>query len=242
MELRRVKRKLKELLRLIGIEVELYSSSFQKQLISLLETLNIDLILDIGANEGLYGEDLRKNGFKGRIVSFEPIHDVFKILEKKSRNDPSWDVYNYALGNKTGKESINISNNSVSSSLLDITPKHIESNKDSEQKLIEEISVFRLEDIFDQLSLKAEQNIFIKIDTQGYEKEVLIGAGNKLHDIKGIQIELSFVELYTGQALFNELHEMLQNQEFLLYNIERGFANKQTGQLLQCDGVYVKDV
>ena len=92
------------------------------RLIDHLERQRIDLVLDVGANEGQYASRLRKNGFSGRIISFEPLSTAFEVLQRACDHDNSWSCHGYAIGEKRGKATINISANSMSSSLLPVCP------------------------------------------------------------------------------------------------------------------------
>jgi len=81
--------------------------------------------------------------------------------------------------------------------------------------------------------------VMMKIDTQGYEKNVIDGALTSLNRIKIIQLEMSIVPLYENETLFVEMIQYLDNNGFILYSLENGFSNPTTGQLLQVDGIFV---
>src|SRR5258705_13539682 len=81
----------------------------------------VDLIIDVGANTGLYGKESRQCGYKDEIVSFEPLANAFKTLNKNIKNDPRWKAYNFALGSENSTQFINVSANSHSSSILEIS-------------------------------------------------------------------------------------------------------------------------
>lgn len=83
-----------------------------------------------------------------------------------------------------------------------------------------------------------DNNVFLKIDVQGYESQILEGAINILPKIKGIQTELSLVTLYEDQLLFDEMIDYIVRLRFELYDIFPGFRNKQTGRLLQVDAIF----
>jgi FkbM family methyltransferase len=91
----------------------------------------IDTLLDIGANAGQYASSMRELGYAHKIISFEPLSSAYGKLKRKAKGDDNWFVNNHALGDKDGKAVINVSGNSVSSSILDLLPKHIESAADS---------------------------------------------------------------------------------------------------------------
>ena len=100
----------------------------------ILKHFNIDLVIDVGANVGQYALELRDLNYEGNIVSFEPLKEEFKILEKKASKDSMWKTFNYALGSRNGIEKINISENSYSSSILELLPDHIENAPQSKFK------------------------------------------------------------------------------------------------------------
>lgn len=206
----------------------------------LLDYYQINKILDVGANAGQYASQVFELGFKGTIISFEPIREVYNILEKKATKNKFWTTNNYALGSAKEEVEINVSQNTFSSSILDILPSHVDSAPASKFIKKEKISVEKLDDIFENL-FEEKDNILLKIDVQGFEKQVLEGAIKSLGKIKGIQVEMSVEELYKGEMLFNEMVTYLNNIGFTLYSLENGFYNEETGKLLQVDGIFFKN-
>lgn len=196
-----------------------------------------DLVIDVGANIGSFGKELRDIGYKGMIYSFEPIKDIYVKLVDITKNDKNWQVYNYALGAIEEKRSINISANSHSSSILNIIATHTEADPSSKVIGQESIDVIPLDNIFPEY-FRNYKNIFLKIDTQGFEYDVLVGCQKYLSNINTLQIEMSLIPLYSGQVLFDELYHYVTNKNFTLINIEPGFAQPQTGQLLQVDCIF----
>lgn len=83
--------------------------------------------------------------------------------------------------------------------------------------------------------------VFLKIDVQGFEKNIIEGASLVLQKIKGIQIEMSLAELYEQEMLFFEMSNLLTGFGFKLYSLENGFYNLYTGQLLQVDRIFFKE-
>ena len=80
----------------------------------------------------------------------------------------------------------------------------------------------------------------LKIDVQGFEKNVLDGAKETLPYVSVIQVEMSLVPLYENQMLFFEMIHYLDDKGFTLFSLENGFSNPRTGRLLQTDGIFVK--
>ena len=171
----------------------------------------INYIFDVGANEGQFVNELRYYGYKDNIISFEPYSDAHSKLLFNSKKDKKWEVYEpIALGNKNSPNTINISKNSVSSSIFKINKEHVDNAPDS--KIVKQQSIIekKLEDIFFEFDLK-DKMLFLKIDTQGYEFEVLKGAEKILNQFQGILVEVSLVELYEGQKSWVEIVDFIQS-------------------------------
>jgi FkbM family methyltransferase len=216
------------------------SNSPLKQLSTVLDLLNIDTILDIGANEGQFGKNIRDNNYKGEIISFEPLTSARKKLLNYSKKDKNWIVHERcAIGDKNGDVAINISKNSVSSSILKINTLHTNAEKDSIYIDQEIAPTYKLDDLREYY-INSNSRLFIKIDTQGYEKQVLYGAKEILKITKGVLCELSLVPLYDGQVLWREIVEILDEQGFILWALQKGFTDPKTGQTLQMDGIFVR--
>jgi len=104
-----------------------------------------------------------------------------------------------------------------------------------------ETPIITLESVFDTYANES-QKVFLKIDTQGYESEVLDGCLAKLPQIKAVQLELSTVPLYEGQKLYRDFFDFFESNGFDLWSILPGFANQATGQHLQFDAVFVNRI
>lgn len=200
----------------------------------------ISLLMDVGANTGIYGKEIRQAGYKGKIISFEPLFDAFNKLKTVAEKDKNWETNNYALGAENAEQEINISHNSHSSSILDILETHTNAEATASYKGKQKIQIKTLDSIFKNLH-ENNREIFLKIDTQGYELNVLKGAEQSLEYINTIQLEMSLQPLYAGQALYDEIFKYLWNKGYKLIDIEPGFTNINTGTLLQFDGIFRKD-
>ncbi|GAB4320114.1 MAG: FkbM family methyltransferase [Bacteroidales bacterium] len=215
------------------------NSTLLKNRIKLLKTHHITTLLDVGANTGQFAYYTRHAGYRNRIVSFEPLSEAFSILKSFAASDPKWDIVNCAMGNKEEEIEINVSENLQSSSFLDMMPGHVKSAPDSAYVKKEKVKIYRLDDVIgdytDDLS-----HTFLKIDTQGYEKNVLEGAAVSLKEMRGLQLELSLVELYKGETLFREMLNYILDQGFTLCSLEPGFTDSQSGQLLQVDAIFYR--
>jgi len=162
---------------------------------------------------------------------------AFELLKANAKNDPAWEVFHCALGDNAETPEINIAENSYSSSLLAILPSHLKSAPDSRYIGKEIIEVKTLDALFGDLC-KTAKNIYLKIDTQGFESKVLMGAEKSLTHINTVQMEMLLVPMYSGEILFNEMCSLMGMKGCTLITIENGFSDQISGQLLQVDGIF----
>jgi len=221
-----------------GYQIKNFPDKDLKNRMKMINHYHINTVFDIGANDGGYAKQMRKIGFKGKMVSFEPLKSVFKVLEQISSKDKNWTVKNYALGNEDAKGMINVAGNSYSSSLLNMLPAHLKSAPQSKYIAQEEIEIKKIDSIFNEFCTKDDQ-VMVKIDTQGFEKNVIDGAKESLQKIKILQLEMSLVPLYESEMLYMDMINYLDQKGFQLFSLENGFAEPTTGGLLQVDGIFI---
>lgn len=176
---------------------------------------DIEVVLDVGANVGQFGASLRAQGYRGKIVSFEPVSTVYASLAAATATDPDWDINNFALGLATARAMINVSVSSEFSSILPSTAAAMRYTDKAAVTRSELIEVRQL----DNVCPKALGNTLLKIDTQGYEQQVLEGARTLLPTLKGVFMELPIVHLYQGTWLFHEAIEFMADAGFVLAQI-----------------------
>lgn len=205
----------------------------------ILSGFSINKIIDIGANTGQFATVMRNIEFTGQIISFEPLSSAFKELQQKASNDSNWICQNYALGHEESSMEINIAGNSYSSSLLEMLPEHLNFDPNSGFIGKENINIKTFDSVFSNFCYN-DDKIWMKIDTQGFEKQVLEGAKESLSKISVLQIEMSLTPLYQNEPLFSELYPFVVDKNFELFTIEPGINNVETGQLLQLDCIFIK--
>lgn len=236
-----MKKYFKKALRKIGFEVQRFlpECSDAARMQRILCHHEVDLILDVGANVGQYANYLREIGYAGKIISFEPLSSAHDHLMAVSKKDPLWEIApRAAIGDRDGEITINISRNSVSSSVLQMLASHRSVAPESEYCASETVKIVKLDTIASAYMDKNVHSTYLKIDVQGLERQVLEGASQSLRFIKGIQIELSLVSLYEGETLFRDMLENLDKLGFELYAVVPGFTDMKSGRLLQLDGIF----
>jgi FkbM family methyltransferase len=237
-----LKSRVTRLVRRLGFDLRLYrpASSESAQLMKILSAHGINLVFDVGANAGHFGQYLRDAGYRGRIVSIEPLSTAWNELLNASRKDPLWEVApRAAIGSDEGELEIHVARNSVSSSILAMHTAHTDAAPTSGYMGKERVPLRRMDSMALEY-LHSDSVPFLKIDTQGYEDRVLNGADGIMDRIVGIQLELSLVPLYEGQRLCDDLTEWMKRLDFELWAMSPVLVDPQSGRLLQLDATFFR--
>jgi FkbM family methyltransferase len=230
-------------LRGLGLEVRRAKNANLEPFVlkNILAATGASIVLDVGANLGQYGDSLLHEGFEGTLISFEAIPDVHaRLVEHAKTRSRSWLVAPCAaVGSAKGQVEMNIAGNSVSSSVLPMMPAHLDAAPQSRYVQRQLVDIGRLDELSEAL-LPATGDIFIKVDTQGYEMEVLKGASGLFGRTVALQLELSLVPLYDGAPTIAQMISFADANGFELFNLIPGFRDKRSGRLLQADGFFVR--
>jgi FkbM family methyltransferase len=206
------------MLRRLGWELQRFERANVEQqvLTRVLRLTGADVVLDVGANTGQYGDLLFETGFQGTLISFEAIPSVHQQLSEHAKGKRrSWLVAPCAaLGSKRGQININVSANSVSSSVLPMLAAHLDVAPHSRYVGKQWINVERL--------------------------EVLKGATGLLQRVAAVQLELSLTPLYEGGPTFLAMVAFMASAGFELFGIVPEFTDERSGRLLQVDGFFVR--
>lgn len=235
------KQLIKALLQIFGLRMYKIPKNFPKlQPPNPLVYLQIDLLLDVGANIGQYVIENRQQGYLGQVVSFEPLPQAYDTLLENAAGDPLWMLQaRCAVGSAIGETVIHISKNSYSSSLLPMLASHLDSAPESVYVGQASTPVITLDSVYQQYAGN-KKKVFLKIDTQGFEAHVLAGALQSMESIYAVQLELSLVPLYANQELYPYFLDFFKEQGFILWQIIPGFINNQSGQSLQFDAIFIR--
>lgn len=179
----------------------------------------INCVLDVGANEGQFRNFLRRRcGYRGRIISFEPTSSTFAVLKNRTSSDPNWRAINWALSSRSGQAEFNVMDDTVFNSFLEPNNTGVEStfiqkhNKVVRKEIVE---VRRLDDILAEVAPpSADLHLYLKLDTQGHDFEVLKGAEKSLRSIEALQSEMSVNPMYNGMIGFTEALSKLDEYGF----------------------------
>lgn len=221
----------------LDVELSRRSRTTPARRIAFCAQAGIDLALDVGAATGLYGTALRAHGYRGRIISFEPLPDSYAGLRRRIAEDPTWSARQLALGDAATTSTLHVTGNRDSSSLLPMLDRHVEGAPTSVVERTIDVEVARL----DELDLvRPADRALLKIDAQGFEQRVLAGAAGVLGAIRLLELELSLVPLYGHAPLYREMIDHVEKLGFEPIWFERGFQDRRTGRLLQIDGIFAR--
>lgn len=204
-----------------------------------LDQYEIRTILDIGANTGQSSQFFRKVASDAYIHAFEPLKGCYETLVSTMAGDPCFRAWNIALGDSDSTEDMHRSEFHASSSLLPMGDLHKESFPYTSQSSIETVEVRRLDTVAETLDLR--DNLFIKIDVQGYEKSVIQGGMKTVARAKVLILETTFQELYVGQALFPEIYDMLRPMGFVFMGCLSDLRSPVNGSVLHGDSLFIRE-
>lgn len=195
----------------------------------------IRTIIDVGANQGQFALAAREFYPTSRIISFEPLEDVCTKYRRNTAKYTNMEVFNMALGSQKGVIDFYKNNHSHASSALPISAEQVAAIPQTSKATMVKVPIDRLDHV---LSVEQMQSpVLLKLDVQGFERNVLEGSSGILHKINYVLIEASFVPMYEGEPLFDEMNDYLKNLGFSIVG-PVGFLEGGNGEILQMDFLY----
>jgi FkbM family methyltransferase len=220
---------IKKFLRRFGYDVVTY-----RPFLELLPQWGIKTVLDVGANEGQFAKELRSAGYQGAIYSFEPTSKAFERLQHNRRHDAWWQAVNAGLGRTNEQRIVTVAEDSQLTSILEPVRKHIFAGEET-------IHLMRLDDWLARTRIDVSTTC-LKIDVQGYEWEVLAGAGDSLPMFHAMIIELAVSKSYHGQPYAEEITGLLRGKGFDLWTTRRGTWTPHGMREIECDGLFKRRI
>jgi FkbM family methyltransferase len=211
-----------------------------QHLAELFARIRPECVLDVGANAGQYGERLREHGYRGWIVSFEPVRAVFEDLAERAARDERWRVLNFALGAAHERRRIGVANVSQLSSFRQANAYALsEFPGESEVTRAEEVEIRTLDECWlEALSGLPQERVYLKLDTQGWDLEVLKGAGASVGKLVGLQLEASVLPIYDQLPTFTETIDTVRRLGFDLTGIY-AVSEDSLSRLIEVDCVFI---
>ena len=194
-------------------------------------------VLDVGANAGQYAQWLRREvGYAGRIVSFEPVLEVFEELALNSADDDAWGCRRTALGERSGQLEITVTQESEFSSALEPSPHVVDHWPGASARSTQLVPMASLDEIWPELDCAGR--VFLKVDVEGYELAVLRGARAVLSEVSLVELEISVAPNFSGGPRLEEVLHALDEAGFDLVAVEQNHGDLEDGRMLMVDGVF----
>lgn len=205
------------------------------------EALHIDLVLDVGANEGQFGLNLREF-YSGDLISFEPVSEAFSALTRTCSKDPRWSAIRLALGDSDGAANINVASATKFSSLLHANAFSRSRWSDAAQQVsTEEVRVARLDTVLHELVPDiSHRRVLLKMDTQGYDQHVFNGVGRHLSRVFALQSELSLIAIYDNTPRWTACISAYEAAGFGIAGLFP--VSWESGRVIEYDCVMIRDV
>lgn len=232
----------KHAIRLTGFELKRYSPPPPEysNLAKMLLANRVNLVFDVGANNGQFAMALRTAGYAGRIVSFEPVRDAWQKLQEASPRDPLWEIADRgAIGARDSEISIHVARDTQCSSVLDTLDAVNRITSEAVYVGSEQVPLQKLDSIGPRY-LRPDSVLFIKADVQGFEDQVLKGATELLKKTVGLHLEMSLVPLYEGQPLYHDLINVLEPAGFRLWDFKPEYFDRENGRMVWGCGTFFR--
>ena len=201
-------------------------------------TQNIRTVIDIGAFNGAVALFLSRNFNLSSLYAFEPLTAYIPEIKKKLAHIPNLQIMNVALSDHTGTEILHQNTYAPASSLMHVSNISKEEFPKTSGETDVPVQVERLDDVIKHDKL--EKEIFIKIDVQGVEDRVIRG-GEKIFSVaRCVLIEMSFVPMYDGQPLFEDVHTLLVEKGFRFHGMKNQIHSEKSGEPLFSHCLYIR--
>ncbi len=205
-----------------------------------LRRLGVTCVLDVGANTGQFGQRLRRMGYAGRIVSFEPVAATAEQLRRTAAQDPDWVVHHLALGEEDTSTQINVRPGTMSSLLPSSDFGKGWSDRLGEATT-ETIQVRRLDGLLDDaVAGLADPRVFLKMDTQGFDLPTMRGAGDRIGEVLGLMSEVACLPIYEGMPRLPEQLTAYEEAGFEISGFYPVTRHRPTLRAIEFDVIMVR--
>ncbi len=214
----------------------------REHLRDLIRRYRVNCILDVGANRGQFAASLRAIGYRGRIISFEPVPEIHTQLAAQAEGDDLWDVHQLALGRQNATLELHVVPGTLTSALpaSEFGAARYAQLRDAVQ--VQEVPVRRLDDVLPELLPPGADpaRILLKVDTQGYDLEVFGGLGEAVDQVVALQSEVALLTIYDKMPRLPEALAVYEAAGFEVSGMYPVTREKRTGRVLEYDCVMVR--
>ena len=209
-------------------------------LMDVFDCYGVNVVLDVGANKGQYGRALRRAGYRGHIVSFEPVAREFEQLRRQAAKDGNWSAHQIALGREDGQIEMNVVPGTLSSAL---PPSDFGAQRYGKLASadVQVVPVHRLDGIFDELLANVPgARAYLKLDTQGFDLEAFAGLGDRVRDVVAMQSEVALLRIYDGMPRLPDSLAVYESAGFEVAGLYPVTRERSTARVLEFDCLMVR--
>lgn len=207
---------------------------------TILSSHDVDTVVDVGANTGQFGRLIRSIGYRGPIISFEPLAEPAAVLRREALRSGPWHVHELALGATAGNATINVSPETMLSSLLRPGENFAKLDLRDTSTVSRVITVETLDAMVDvDPMLRAARRVYLKTDTQGYDEQVLAGSERLLERVVALQVELAAQPIYEDVPDWRSFIERIEERRFVLAGLFPVNTDRHL-RLVDMDGVFIR--
>jgi FkbM family methyltransferase len=218
----------------------LYGHLLTEHVCDLLRRYRVDCVLDVGANKGQYAQILRRGGYEGQIVSFEPVPELFSELKSAAGGDPSWSVHQVALGRHDASIQMNVVVGGMSSVLPPSSYGRSHYQRFDKITAVD-VPVRRLDSVLDSVApTPAEARLYVKFDTQGYDLEAFAGLGDRVKQVVALQSEVALLKIYEGMPGMCDAVSAYSAAGFDITGMFPVNSEPDTGRVLEFDCIVAR--
>ncbi len=227
--------------RLFGYDVTRYrkSFSFSPTLNRLLRHFTFDGVVDVGANKGLFSRHCLKSLPGVPVVSFEPTQDLAAELTRAAAGQPRWTIVQKGLSDVPGNAMLNLSATSVFNSINDANPEFTENFGGLAFNGRQAVELTTLDLFVPESSLARQENLLLKIDTQGHDFKVLRGGHETLKRARAVIVELPFQNIYASGDTHADILAFMDVAGFDIYSLAP-ISSDARGRLIEADGFFMR--
>jgi FkbM family methyltransferase len=229
----------------VGVDVHTQSGKQRQRAGEELRTLawignlGVGTLIDVGANVGDFAALVLRVVPGLALYAFEPIHGCCELLHRRLDETCDLEVFECALADRDGQEEFNVSEHAPSSSLLKTADTHRQLYPFAHEHQRQVVQVRRLDDFEDRIHIRGR--LLIKLDVQGAEARVIAGGNRIFSKAAAVITEVSFLELYQGQALFRDVHALLTDLGFVCFGQLQQIRRPADQLPVFADAIYIRE-
>jgi FkbM family methyltransferase len=211
-----------------------------EQIMHVLSLYKVNCVLDVGANKGQYAQSLRRAGYKGWIVSFEPVPRDHEVLAERAATDARWTTHPIALGREDGSIAMNVVPGTLSS-LLPPTSFGSTRYERLQAPAVQQVDVRRLDGVLDDVTAHVPNpRLYLKLDTQGFDVEAFAGLGSRAQDLVGMQSEVALLKIYEAMPRMMEAVQAYEAAGFEITGLYPVSRERRTARVLEFDCIMAR--